>query len=98
MVAPKNIMFMPTPGVNFINVKRTNFYEFLHTNVVLQLLLRTFNIHVTREKLPKRRSYEKFVCLMLMKLTFGSSIPWLDLMGLGYFGTKIEADLSLIST
>ncbi len=34
-----------------------------------QLLLRTFNVHVTREKLPKRRLYKKFVSLMLMKLT-----------------------------
>jgi hypothetical protein len=28
-----------------------------------------FYIHVTREKLPKHRLYEKFVCKMLMKLT-----------------------------
>jgi len=30
-----------------------------------------FYVHVTREKLPKRRSYEKFVRKMLMKLTTG---------------------------
>ncbi len=28
-----------------------------------------FNIHVTRKKLPKRRSYKKFTRLTLMKLT-----------------------------
>jgi len=28
-----------------------------------------FYLHVTREKLPKQRSYEKFVRKMLMKLT-----------------------------
>jgi len=51
-------------GVNFINILRTNFsYE------------RRFGsfsyVHVTREKLPKQCSFEKFVCKMLMKLTIG---------------------------
>ncbi len=37
-----------------------------------------FYLHVTREKLPKRHSYEKFGCKMLMKLTPGrsSGLPW----------------------
>ncbi len=49
-------------GVNFINVKCTKilyercFGSFYYT-------------HVTREKLPKRCAYKKFVCLTLMKLT-----------------------------
>jgi len=30
-----------------------------------------FYVHVTREKLPKQRSYKKFVRKMLMKLTIG---------------------------
>jgi hypothetical protein len=30
-----------------------------------------FYVHLTREKLQKRRSYEKFVHKMLMKLTVG---------------------------
>jgi len=51
-----------TPGVNFINVKRTNF-----------LYKRSFGsfyyVHVTRKKLSKQHSYEKFVRLTLMKLT-----------------------------
>jgi len=49
-------------GVNFINVKHTNFsYERRYGSF--------YYVHVTREKLPKWRSYEKFVCLTLMKLT-----------------------------
>jgi len=50
------------PGVNFINVKRTNFsYECRFGSF--------YYIHVTREKLPEQRSYKKFVRLTLMKLT-----------------------------
>jgi len=30
-----------------------------------------FYVHVTREKLPKHHSYEKYACKMLMKLTPG---------------------------
>jgi len=52
-------------GVNFINILRTNFlYERRFSSF--------FYIHVTREKLPKQRLYEKFVCKMLMKLTTGN--------------------------
>ncbi len=52
------------PVVNFINILRTNFmYESLFGSF--------FYLHVTREKLPKRCSYLKFVCKMLIKLTPG---------------------------
>jgi len=51
-------------GVNFINVKHTNFLYERHFGSL-------YYVHVTRKKLPKRRSYEKFACLMLMKLTEG---------------------------
>jgi len=52
-------------GVNFINVKRTNFLYKRHFG--------SFNyVHVTRKKLSKQRLYEKFVCLKLMKLTDGN--------------------------
>jgi len=55
-------IFRSTPGVNYINILRSNFlYERLFSSF--------FYVHVTREKLPKQRSYEKFVCKMLMKLT-----------------------------
>ncbi len=50
------------PSVNFINILRTNFF-------VRTSFLQFFYVHVTREKLPKQHSYEKFVCKMLMKLT-----------------------------
>jgi len=41
--------------VNFINILRTNFlYECRFGSF--------FYVHVTREKLPKRCSYEKFAC------------------------------------
>jgi hypothetical protein len=50
------------PGVNFINVKCTNFlYERRFGSF--------YYVHVTRKKLPKQRSYKKFACLRLMKLT-----------------------------
>jgi len=42
-----------TPGVNFINVKCTNFsYEHYFGSF--------YYVQVTRKKLPKQRSYEKF--------------------------------------
>ncbi len=50
--------------VNFINVLRANF-----TNK--SLFGSFFYLHVTREKLLKRRLYITFACKMLMKLT-----PW----------------------
>jgi len=50
------------PGVNFINILLTNFSYKGHFGSF-------FYVHVTREKLPKRHSYEKFVRKMLMKLT-----------------------------
>jgi len=48
-----------TPVVNFINI----FYERYFGSF--------FYIHVTREKLPKRRSYVKVARIMLVKLTPG---------------------------
>jgi len=49
-------------GVNFINVLGTNFsYEHCFSSF--------FYVHVTREKLLKQRSYEKFASKMLTKLT-----------------------------
>jgi len=49
-------------GSGFINVKRTNFlYERCFGSF--------YYVHVTRKKLPKQCSYEKFAPLTLMKLT-----------------------------
>ncbi len=51
-----------TPVINFVNVKRANFsYKCSFSSF--------YYIHVTRKKLPKQRTYEKFVRKMLMKLT-----------------------------
>jgi hypothetical protein len=48
--------------VNFINISGTHFsYKHCFGSF--------FYVHVTREKLLKQRSYEKFVRKMLMKLT-----------------------------
>jgi len=49
-------------GVNFINVKRANFSYEHHFGSF-------YYVHVTREKLPKQRSYKKFASITLMKLT-----------------------------
>jgi len=50
-----------SPAVNFINFKRVRFsYERW-----------TRNLYVTRKKLPKQRSYEKFVHLTLLKFSPG---------------------------
>ncbi len=50
-----------TPGVNFINTLRTNFlYETLF-----------WQLFSSYKYVNKRHSYEKFVHLMLMKLTMG---------------------------
>jgi hypothetical protein len=46
-------------AVDFINFIRARFSYECQTRI----------LHVTRKKLPKRRSYEKFVCTTLMKLT-----------------------------
>ncbi len=51
-----------SPGVNFINVLRMPFSNERCFGSFL-------NIHVTRKKVPKCRSYEKCACLTLMKLT-----------------------------
>jgi len=57
------------PVVNFINVKRTNF--------LYECCFSSFNyVHVTRKKLPKWRSYEKFVRRMLTKLTLVLHSPF----------------------
>ena len=56
------MMVKLTTGVNFINILHTNFsYEYCFSSF--------FYVHVTREKLPKQRLYEKFARKMLMKLT-----------------------------
>jgi len=47
--------------VNFINVKCSNFLYKHHFGSF-------YHVHVTRKKLPKWCSYEKFACLTLMKL------------------------------
>ncbi len=52
-------------GVNFINILRKKFsYENCFGNFLY--------VHVTGEKVPKQRLYEKFECKMLMKLTVGT--------------------------
>ncbi len=52
-----------TPGINFIN-------KILLMHFSYKSALRSFfYLHVTREKLLKRLSYEKCVHKMLMKLT-----------------------------
>ncbi len=50
------------PSANFINVKCTNFSLERHFGSF-------YYVHVTRKKLPKRRSYEKRAHFTLMKLT-----------------------------
>jgi len=50
------------PGVNFINILRTNFSCKCRFGSF-------FYVHVTRKKLPKESSYKKFRRKMLMKLT-----------------------------
>jgi len=57
-----------TLGVNFINFIRTLF-SYKHW---------THNVHVTRKKLLKRRSYEKIVRKTLMKLTLWGCISDLE--------------------
>ncbi len=53
-----------SPGVNFINI--------LHTIFLYERQFGSFfYVHVTREKLPKQRLFEKFVRKMLMKLIIG---------------------------
>ncbi len=47
---------------HFIDILRMNFLYECHFSSF-------FYVHVTREKLPKRRSYVKFTRKMLMKLT-----------------------------
>jgi hypothetical protein len=53
------------PSVNFINIKHTNFSYKRHFGSF-------YYVHVTRKKLPKQCSYEKFARLTLMKSTAGS--------------------------
>jgi len=60
------LVFCVRTGVNFINVKRTNFsYERRFGSF--------YYVHVNRKKLPKWRSYEKRVRLTLMKLSYRRS-------------------------
>jgi len=57
-----DLWFLKSTGVNFINVK--------HTNFLYQRRFSSFYyVHVTREKLPKQYSCKKFIPLTLMKLT-----------------------------
>jgi len=52
------------PGVNFINVKHTNFsYERRFGSF--------YYVHVTRKKLPKQCLYKKFARIMWIKLPPG---------------------------
>jgi len=61
-IAVLNVFFESPTGVNFINVKCTNFlYECCFNSF--------YNVHDTIKKLQKQRSYEKFARLTLMKLT-----------------------------
>ncbi len=56
---------MSMNSVDQVNVNlRTNF-------LYIRRFGSFFFVHVTIEKLPKQRLYEKFVCKMLMKLTTG---------------------------
>ncbi len=59
-------IFVTTPGVNVINILRTNFLYANHFGSF-------FYIQVTREKLPKHYSHKKFELLTLMKLTVALS-------------------------
>ncbi len=59
-----------------LDTKRTNFYQVsISSTFYLQFFSYEhhfgsfFYVHVTREKLPKQCSYEKFVRKMLVKLT-----------------------------
>ncbi len=54
-------IYQGSTGVNFINVKGTNF----------SYAISFFYVHVTRKKLPKRRSCKKRARVTLMKLTTG---------------------------
>jgi hypothetical protein len=49
-----------------VSISSTFYIQIFRTNVVFGSL---FYVHVTREKLQKRRKYKKFVRKMLMKLT-----------------------------
>ncbi len=76
-------------GVNFINVKRTNFLYKCHFGTF-------YYIHVTRKKLPKWRSYKKITRLTLMKLTTGLlylhcvSGNWTSFTWLWWFGLRLK--------
>jgi len=76
---------MITPCVNFTNLWQMHWQTLFGASDAIQGLISStfcmqifclkvlraafFYIHVTREKLPKRLSYKKFACKMLMKLT-----------------------------
>jgi hypothetical protein len=62
--AVRKMLRNPAPAVNFIN--------FICASCSYKR--QTRNVNVTRKKLPKRRSFKKFVCKMLMKLTAGKLI------------------------
>jgi len=70
----------------WINFNRCQFHQhFMYKFFKQTLFWHFFYIHVTREKLPKRHSYEKFVRKMLMKLT----ARWTNLGNNNYrWGTK----------
>jgi len=55
------------PTVNFINVICARFLYEHHFGSF-------YYVHVTREKLLKQRSYKKFACITLMKLTPSVSV------------------------
>jgi len=51
---------------NLVSISSTFYIQIFRTNVVLAAF---FYVHVTREKLQKQCSYDKFVRKMLMTLT-----------------------------
>ncbi len=61
------------------SISSTFYVQSFRTNIILAVF---FSVHVTREKLPKQRSYENFVRKMLMKLTTGAH--WMDLRNSGW--------------
>ncbi len=68
------------PGVNFINIKCTNFsYEHRFGTF--------YYIHVTRKKLPKQCSNEKFAHLTLMKLTPG--VNFINILQAAFFYKRV---------
>jgi hypothetical protein len=61
---------LPPPGPNVAKaISFVNFINILRMIFLYEHSFSSFYVHVTREKLPKQRSYEKQARIMLMKLT-----------------------------